>query len=433
MNIQGSVDGIVWPVHYADIRLKHPEKRFKVGSTVKARVFSVEPARSRVVLTLKKSLVESDLPVVQSFDELRSGTVTAGIVFKILDKGLLVDIFGGVKAFVPIAETSTEFVTNLAEHFFVGKSVTVRITSVDVTSQKLLASIRQALPTALAAEKLDVGDVVSGVLAQVHPEQVFLTLQPSQLPALLSLSNLSNHRALAIDELRASLKSGDVFNDLVIVSKSSTSGGPLIVANKRNQTQSIPSSGVSQPSRKIDLIKPGAVVSGRVSTISPLATIVQLTTHLRGRLHPLDMVDDLSLLPTLDRDVDDQLQCYVLAKSHRSVDLSTRPSQLNQDNAPEPVDPEINDVKDVKEGMKIRGLVKNVSSHGIFVALGRSVSARVMIKELFDEVRLHHEPLPHGLTRLYSSSRTGRQGLKSGSWLQGRFSRTCQRVESVKD
>ena len=33
VNIHGSIDGVVWPLHYADIRLKHPEKRFKVDST----------------------------------------------------------------------------------------------------------------------------------------------------------------------------------------------------------------------------------------------------------------------------------------------------------------------------------------------------------------------------------------------------------------
>lgn len=38
VSISGNVDGVVWPVHYADIKLKHPEKKFKVGASVKARV-----------------------------------------------------------------------------------------------------------------------------------------------------------------------------------------------------------------------------------------------------------------------------------------------------------------------------------------------------------------------------------------------------------
>jgi rRNA biogenesis protein RRP5 len=38
VSLNGSVDGVIWPNHYADILLKHPQKRFKPGSTIKCRV-----------------------------------------------------------------------------------------------------------------------------------------------------------------------------------------------------------------------------------------------------------------------------------------------------------------------------------------------------------------------------------------------------------
>lgn len=38
VSISGNVDGVVWPNHYADIILKHPQKRFKPGASVKCRV-----------------------------------------------------------------------------------------------------------------------------------------------------------------------------------------------------------------------------------------------------------------------------------------------------------------------------------------------------------------------------------------------------------
>lgn len=38
LSINGAVDAMVWPNHFADILLKRPEKRFKIGSTVKCRV-----------------------------------------------------------------------------------------------------------------------------------------------------------------------------------------------------------------------------------------------------------------------------------------------------------------------------------------------------------------------------------------------------------
>lgn len=104
VNIHGNVDGVVWALHYADIRLKHPEKRFKVGATVRCRVFALDPARGRVVLTMKRSLVDSTLEVPKTFADVAGGQIMPAVVSKILDKGCIVDIFGGMRVFVPQSE-----------------------------------------------------------------------------------------------------------------------------------------------------------------------------------------------------------------------------------------------------------------------------------------------------------------------------------------
>lgn len=38
VSLSGNIDGVIWPNHYADIPLKHPQKRFKAGATIKCRV-----------------------------------------------------------------------------------------------------------------------------------------------------------------------------------------------------------------------------------------------------------------------------------------------------------------------------------------------------------------------------------------------------------
>ena len=255
----------------------------------------------------------------------------------------------------------------------------------------MIASVRQSLPAALSATQVEVGEMVQGVVAQVHPEQVLLTLRPSQLNALLSLSSLSNHRAMTIENLRSSLRPGEQLEDLVVVSKNATTG-LLIVANKRKGAAAGPStlSGISKPSRGIDAIKTGQIVSGQIISHTPQGWMVQLGTNLRGQIHPCDVADDLSETAkgkralTLDQDI----KAYVLHNDRRTrmIDLSTRPSRLALENAGPIVDPEIEGLQDLKQGQKVRGLVKNVSDHGLFVSLGRDVTARVMIKELFDEV-----------------------------------------------
>lgn len=38
VSLSDNIDGIIWPSHYADIALKHPAKRFKIGGNIKCRV-----------------------------------------------------------------------------------------------------------------------------------------------------------------------------------------------------------------------------------------------------------------------------------------------------------------------------------------------------------------------------------------------------------
>ncbi|WVW86696.1 hypothetical protein I302_108750 [Kwoniella bestiolae CBS 10118] len=401
ISLSGSVDGIVFPNHYADIKLKHPEKRFKVGSSVKARVFAIEPARNRVVLTLKKSLVDSGDSIPQGFSDVQVGQVTPGVIVKIMDKGCIVDLFGGIKAFMPLSESSQTFVKNLNDLFYVGKSVTVRVLDIQPENERIVVSAKQAAPNPVtsAAEKLQVGDAVSGSVSAIHEEQVVVKLDESGLTSLLSLSNLSNQRHMGIDELRSSLKIDDKIEDLVVVSKNPVSG--LIIVNikktntpttktkvkKEKKEKEDGASGISKNVKAIDEIQVGQILSGHVIEHTERGTMVQLPNRIRGRIHPSDAVDDLSTLVDghAPFKVDQEIKVYVLAvnKQKRAVDLSSRPSKISPGG--KVVDKELVDVKGLKEGQSVRGLVKNIASHGVFVSLGREVTARVMIKELFDE------------------------------------------------
>jgi len=275
---------------------------------------------------------------------------------------------------------------DLKDLFYVGKSVNVRITELRPEEDKVTASIRQALPAAIAAEKLNVGDIVGGMVSQVHSEQVVVTIMPAQLTALLSLSTLANHRQTGIEELRKDLKIGEKLDGLVVVSKNPTSGLLVLSTKRSNQSSSY---GISKNIVSFESITPGEIVTGKVVKHAPNGTQIELPNGLTGKVHPCDATDDLGLIASGEGplNIDDAVKCLVLkVNPHtRIIDLSTRQSRLDPENAGEVVDREISSIQDLKEGQNVRGLVKNVQN-GLFVALGRSVVARVKIRELFDEV-----------------------------------------------
>ena len=64
----------------------------------------MEPSRKRILLTAKKSLVESDLQLITQLEDAEAGLLTHGVVSRILEKSLLVEFFNNIRAVVPVRE-----------------------------------------------------------------------------------------------------------------------------------------------------------------------------------------------------------------------------------------------------------------------------------------------------------------------------------------
>lgn len=141
-------------------------------------------------------------------------------------------------------------------------------------------------------------------------------------------------------------------------------------------------------------VQVGQIITGKVVRHSTLAALVQIS-GLRGRLHACDISDDFSAVsfpqPEGPLNIGDTVQCAVLKvdSKAKTLELSSRQSKVlpkDQGKGAAVRDAEIGEVGDLVVGKKVRGFVKNVAGGGVFVALGRGVTARVMIKELFDDV-----------------------------------------------
>lgn len=67
-------------------------------------MLTVDSDRKRIALSAKKTLIESALPILSKFEDANVGLVTHAVVFKVTDKGLQVEFYDGLKAFVPLQE-----------------------------------------------------------------------------------------------------------------------------------------------------------------------------------------------------------------------------------------------------------------------------------------------------------------------------------------
>lgn len=264
--------------------------------------------------------------------------------------------------------------------------VKVRIISVDPDNSHIVASIRQASSDFKAITDIngvEIGNIVEGVVAEVHKENAIITLQPTQVRALISLNNLANHRLTSLSQLRIALKVGDKLEELVIVSRFPEKGFVIVASRPKAKVALLPKGSISMASAAI-----GQIVGGRVTRHTRNGAYVKLTAHIGGVLHPTDISDNYDVgnpFPSIDS----ILKAVVIGVdlSKNQLALSTRQSRMHPDQNKPVFDREIKTVGDLVVGETIRGFIKSIAEHGLFVTLGRDIDARVQIKELFDEVQ----------------------------------------------
>ncbi|KAK9897002.1 hypothetical protein P389DRAFT_52084 [Cystobasidium minutum MCA 4210] len=419
VNIHGNVAGVVWPLHYSDLKLKHPERRFKAGTAVKARILSLDPEKNRVVLTLKRSLVNSDLPVISTVEEAKPGLVIHAMVQTFINKDMLVETFGGMRAFVPVAEAADHFVENIQKEFNLGQVVKVKLIHVDTEARRLTASVKQALDTYKApsdtkgkkkenapaqeseytfsdnVSAVDIGDKVTGEITAIHESQIVLQLKGSLIKALLSISALAKMRNTSALELKPTLAVGQTISDLAVVSKNLEKGlvivglsqpkaGPSLIIGERGGI----SQSTEQPLITFDSLQEGNILEATIGDQIPVGYFVQISRGIRGKMRWTEISDDYDNVKALELTKGSKVKCIIVDydKDEKRIDLSMRRSRLEGDVTEDEVrDPVLDNIKSLKKDQPVRGFVRNITDNGVFVDIGVNLTARVQIKELFDE------------------------------------------------
>lgn len=262
-----------------------------------------------------------------------------------------------------------------------------------------------------AIQDVEIGNTVEGAVSEIQKDKAIITLHPTQVRALLSLNNLANRRGVTLAQLRTSLKVGEKLSDLVVTTRNPEKGFVLVATKPKEKEAALQKHGVT-----IDTVQVGQIVGGRVLRHIRQGALVKLNSHLSGLLHPTDTCDDYEA-GTPFPSIDNIIKASVIAvdKEKRQLTLSTRPSIMHPDQNKPVLDKAINDIRDLQVGSTVRGFVKSVAEHGLFVMLGRNIDARVQIKELFDDVCcliLY----TNDISPFCSSSRTGRVALQPTSW-----------------
>ncbi|KAI0486919.1 hypothetical protein F4859DRAFT_467576 [Xylaria cf. heliscus] len=388
------IHGYVPEMHLADVRLQHPEKKFREGLKVKARVLSTDLFKRQVKLTLKKTLVNSEAKPLQSFDELVVGAQSPATIIKVLDNGAVVQFYGSLRGFLPVSEMSEAYIRDPKEHFRVGQVVSVHILNFDTETQKLFVSCKD--PSAFGIEKqnalknLKIGDIVSAKVIQKTEDDVHVELVDSNLKALLSIGQLTDRPSKNQSSMKG-IRVGQVLNELVVLNKND-SRRSIALSKKPSLVQA------SQDGKLLttfDQAQIGEIRQGFVRNITVTAVFVQFPGQLTGllpksKLPPEDQdKTDFGLkkyqsiavkIDSIDRDN----SRLVVASSAYTDKLSTDTQSAAASKLENPVDETLKSVNDLYIGKVTKAKVVSVKNTQLNVKLADNIQGRVDISQVFD-------------------------------------------------
>lgn len=404
VSLADGITGLIPAMHMADTKLQHPEKKFREGVQVTARILSVNLEKRQLRLTLKKSLLNSDSAIWKDYRDISAGNQSPGTLISIQQNGAVVQFYGSVRGFLPVSEMSEAYIKDPSQHFTVGQVVNVNALSVDAEQGRLVVSCKDPSTTTdkynNAFEKVHPGLLVSGTVFEKSTDDLLLKLDDGGLIARLSVEQLSDASPSKAASNFARIRVGQKLNDLLIISI--RKAHRLIqVTNKPSLKRALEQ---GELPTKFEQLEVNKRVTGLVKNVTADGLFVQFPGGLTGFL-PKRLVDDEHAKKTDFGYMRTQsISCYVSSTepdTQRFI-LSMRPTKVeknpkNSENSEKmikrnteapfsnPVDENIASLDDFRFGKITKAKITSVKDTQLNVILADNVQGRVDVSEVFDK------------------------------------------------
>ncbi|KAK2801774.1 rRNA biogenesis protein rrp5 [Onygenales sp. PD_10] len=400
VSLADGISGLVPGMHMSDAKLQHPEKKFREGGQVSARILSVNLEKRQLRLTLKKSLLNSESAIWKDYSDILPGNQSPGTIISLQPHGAIVQFYGEVRGFLPVSEMSEAYIKDPAQHFTIGQVVSVHALNVDAESRKLVVSCKD--PSTFtetyktAFENIHPGHVVSGTVFEKSSEDVLLRLEDSGLVARLNAEHVADGQASRNGSALGRIRVGQKLNDLLILDMHKAHR-LIKVTNKPSLKQAHQQG--SLPAKFEDL-KEGAKVTGFVKNITADGLFVEFLGGLTG-FAPKRLIDDEHVKRTDFGYIRSQpitLSVYSIEDDRRRFTLTLKETQSSTERASgrvkptnnanqssiNPVDDDVKSLDDLTYGKVTKAKVVSVKETQINVQLADNIQGRIDVSEVFD-------------------------------------------------
>lgn len=137
----GGVDGLIHISEMSWKKIKHPSEVLNVDDTVEVTVLGFDKEKNRVSLGLRKA---GDNPWVKAGEKYKAGEVVKGKVIRLVPFGAFVELESSVDGLVHISQISNRRIGKPGDVLEIGQEVDVKIIDINLESQKISLSIKEA-------------------------------------------------------------------------------------------------------------------------------------------------------------------------------------------------------------------------------------------------------------------------------------------------
>ena len=357
-------DGIVGRNEFRD------KPDLKVGDKVSVYVEETEDSLGQLILSRKRALQESSwIDICKAMDEDK---ILKGLVTSRTKGGLVVDVMG-IDAFLPGSQIDTKPIRDYDQ--YVGKEMEFKVVKVNEAFRNVVISHKALIEDDIEAQKseilssLEKGQVLEGVVKNMTSFGVFVDL--GGVDGLLHITDISwgriNHpeEVLSLDQkINVVVLEFDDEKKRISLGMKQLSEHPWDSLNSDIQV--------------------GSKVKGKIVTVADYGAFLELSPGVEGLIHVSEMSWSQHLRNPSDfLKVGDESEAVVLTfdKDERKISLGIKqltPDPWESIQAKYPLN------------SKHKGIVKNLTSYGLFVELEEGVDGLVHVSDLSWTKKIKH-------------------------------------------
>lgn len=346
-------------------------EELKIGNSVEIVIESKEDEEGNLVLSKKRA------DFLKMWEKVKNAftdeTVIQGKILKRIKGGMVVDIMGGIEAFLPGSQIDIRPVRDFDA--FVGQTMDFRIVKINEPTENVVVSHKILIEETIAdqrqeiLDKLEKGQILEGVVKAITDFGVFIDL--GGVDGLIHITDLSwgriNHPSEVVrldDKIKVVVTDFDKLKKRISLSLK----------------QLLP-----HPWEKIDVkYKIGDKVSGRVVSLTDYGAFIEIEKGIEGLIHISEMSWTQHIShPSQFVSMGQVVEAVILSLDKNEKKISLGMKQLTPD-------PWQELMKKYPVGSKHMGTARNLTNFGVFVELEPGIDGLVHISDLSWTKKIRH-------------------------------------------